>query len=158
MFFIRKVGFDLAVVQVEDRGRAGLRDNGLAAAPAEAGEADAHAVLRDALAIPIREVRLGFGKEAVEGAGEAHVQRAERIPESGHDVPRERLSRRSGAFCEDEELCAVVGRSFAVKNPGIRAPVDRHAINYRELANLEWFGQSRPSFCSQDRQGSAASR
>ena len=33
--------------------------------------------------------------------------------------------------------------------PGVRAPVDRFVIYYRELANLEWFGQIGPSFCFQ---------
>ena len=40
-----------------------------------------------------------------------------------------------------------------MENPGIWPAVNRFVIDYRELANLEWFGQVRPSFCSQDRHG-----
>ena len=64
-----------------------------------------------------------------------------------------RLTRRCGSFGNDEQLCAVVGGTLAVENPGVRPPVNRLVINYRELANLEWFGQIRPSFYSQDRRG-----
>ena len=45
-----------------------------------------------------------------------------------------------------------------MENPGIWPAVNRFVIDYRELANLEWFGQVRPSFCSQDRHGAGHGR
>ena len=65
-----------------------------------------------------------------------------------------RLTGRRSAFSEDVQLCTVVGRPFALENPGIRAAVNRLAIYNRELANPERFGQNRrPSFFSRNGQG-----
>ena len=52
-------------------------------------------------------------------------------------MTREGLARGRCSFSEQEEFCSVVGRPLAVKPPGIGAPVNRFAVNYRELANLE---------------------
>ena len=56
-------------------------------------------------------------------------------------MARERFAGRRRAFGHDVELSSVVDGPFAVEDPGIRAAVDRFVIYYRELANLEWFGQ-----------------
>ena len=142
------VARDHAVVEVKRECRSGLRDDGLITSPAECGEAESDAMLGDTLAVPIVKVAFGFDEEAAEGAGEAHIERCEGVAECGHDVPCEGIARRRCAFGEEEELRAVVGGTFAVEDSGVRSPVDRFTIDDGELANLEGFGQVRPSFAA----------
>ncbi len=150
VLFIGEVGCDAAGVVVERHRRAGLRDDRLIAATAETTETDAHAVLGDALAVPIGQVAVRVSKQTPERASEAHIQASERVADGGDDVAGERLTRGRGAFGKDEQFRAVVGGTFAVEDPGVGSPVDRFVIDDRELANLEWLGQRRPSFCYQD--------
>lgn len=141
VLFVRVVRNDAPAGGMESDGRPGLGDDGLGAAPAERGKADAHAVLRDALAVPIGEVAVGFLEEALERAGEAHIEPGPELARAGDDVPGECFARRCRPLGHDVELCSVVGGPLAVEIPGVGATVDRFVIDYRELANLEWFGQ-----------------
>ena len=84
---------------------------------------------------------MGFLEEPLERAREAHVEPGPQLPRTGDDVAGESFARRCRSLGYDVELCSVVGGSLAVEKPGVGATVDRFVIDYRELANLEWFGQ-----------------
>lgn len=146
-FAFAEVGGYLAVVEVEGARWAGLGDDCLIAPAAEAGEAEADAMLSDALAVPIGECAISIGEEAAQRAGKAHIQPGEGVPDGRNNMARKRFASRRGAFGNDEEFRTVVSGALAMEDASVGTPVDGFVIDDRELANLQWFGQKgdRPS-------------
>ncbi len=123
--------------------RAGLRDNGLGAAPCEATHADAGAMFGDALPVPIAQIAGGFGEEALERTGQRKVVSAPCRTEGREEVAGMRFACDSRSLCDNPEFGTVICRTSATEMASVGAHIDGFVIDDRELADLEWFCHTR---------------